>query len=317
MRRCAASKPAFGPRLLLVAAAFAVLGIPNSGRSQTQSPVLRPEFEVASVRPNVEGGPIVFNGMKSPGTFSSQNQTLKNLIQEAYGSSSGGRRNWLPFFVAPGQGMQILGGPPWIGSDRYDITAKWNAPANARVTVQSIEKTESEMDLMLRSLLEQRFRVKVHRETRDLPIYEMTLENPRKLSQGRCITFDPGNPKQSSIVDGQTLPYCGASGLGRKGLDWTLDGAGIKMTQLADTLSFLIGNRTIVDKTGYMGTFDAHLRWTPGQGEVGATNAPASQDDVGESIFSVLQEQLGLKLKAGKGPVEVLVIDNAERPTEN
>lgn len=312
-----ARKPAFRRPVLLVAAAFVVVGIPNSGRSQAQSPASRPEFEVASIRRNVEGGPYVFNGMKSPGTFSSQNQTLRNLIQEAYGVPSG-RRNWLPFFVAPGQGMPILGGPNWIGSDRYDITAKWNAvPADRHITIQSIEKTQSEMDLMLRSLLEQRFKLKVHRETRDLPIYEMTLEKNRKLGPRSCITFDPGNPKQSSVVGGQTLPYCGASGLGRKGLDWTLDGAGMKMTQLADTLSFLIGSRPIVDKTGYTGTFDAHLRWTPGLGEFGATNVPTSQDDVGESIFTVLQDQLGLKLKAGKGPVEVLVIDNAERPSEN
>jgi uncharacterized protein (TIGR03435 family) len=313
-----ARKPAFRRPLLLAAAAFAVLGIANSGRIQAQSSVSRPEFEVASIRRNVEGGPIVFNGMKSPGTFSAQNQTVRNLIQEAYGSASGGRRNWLPFFVAPGQGVQILGGPAWISSDRYDITAKWNAvPADGPITIESIEKTQSEMDLMLRSLLEQRFGVRVHRETRDLPIYEMTLDNPRKLSQGRCITFDPGDPKQSRVVDGQTLPYCGASGLGRKGLDWTLDGAGMKMAQLADTLSFLIGNRTVVDKTGYAGTFDAHLRWTPGQGELIATDAPASRDDVGESIFTVVQDLLGLKLKAGKGPVEVLVIDSAERPAAN
>jgi uncharacterized protein (TIGR03435 family) len=198
------------PALLLTAAALLA----------ARSPASRPEFEVASIRRNVEGGPYVFNGMKSPGTFSAQNQTLRNLIQEAYGSPSGGRRNWLPFFTAPGQGMQILGGPAWIGSDRYDIAAKWNAgPDDGHITIQSIGKTESQMELMLRALLEQRFRVKVHRETRDLPIYEMTLENPRKLSEGRCITFDPGDPKQTSAVNGQTLPYCGASGLGRKGLD--------------------------------------------------------------------------------------------------
>jgi uncharacterized protein (TIGR03435 family) len=89
------------------------------------------------------------------------------------------------------------------------------------------------------------------------------------------------------------------------------------MTQLADTLSFLIGSRTVVDKTAYTGTFDAHLRWTPGPGELIATDVPASPDNVNESIFTVLHEQLGLKLKAGKGPVEVLVIDRAERPTEN
>ena len=121
--------------------------------------------------------------------------------------------------------------------------------------------------------------------------------------------LDPENPQAA-------LHYCGASTEGRKGLDWTLEGTGMKMSELADTLSCLIGNFTVVDRTGYTGTFDAHLRWTPGMGEVGA-NGPASPDDVNESIFTVLQEQLGLKLKAGRGPVEVLVIDHAERPSAN
>ena len=99
-------------------------------------------------------------------------------------------------------------------------------------------------------------------------------------------------------------------------MDWTLNGAGMKMSELANTLSWLIGSRTIVDKTGFTGTFDAHLRWTPGQGEVGAS-VPPSPDDVNESIFTVIQEQLGLKLKTGRAPVEVIVIDNAEKPTPN
>ena len=79
--------------------------------AQPQSP--RPEFEAASIRVNVDGTPYVFNGMKSLGTFSSENQTLKNLIQEAYGVPSG-RRNWLPFSTAAGMGMPIFGGPQWI-----------------------------------------------------------------------------------------------------------------------------------------------------------------------------------------------------------
>ncbi len=231
--------------------AFAVLGI------QAQAPVGRPEFEVASIRRNIEGGPYVFNGMRSLGTFSAENQTLKNLIQEAYGVPSG-RRNWLPFFVAAGQGVPILDGPAWIGSDRYDITAKWNAvPADGHLTIRAIEKAESEMDSMLRSLLEQRFQLRVHREKRDLPIYELTLATSGKLRQGRCTTFDPDHPVPASD---QPLPYCGTSSEGRKGPDWTLDGTGIKMSELANALSWLIGSRTVIDKTGYTGTFDAHLR---------------------------------------------------------
>jgi uncharacterized protein (TIGR03435 family) len=275
-----------------------------------QTPAPRPEFDAASIRLNTDGGPIVFNGMKSLGTFSSQNQTLRNLIQEAYGVTSG-QHYFLPYLKAPGQGVPILGGPPWLGIDRWNITAKWNAaPAGSPVTLELLQTARSQMDLMLRTLLEQRFQLKVHRETRDMPVYELTLVNPGKLKQATCAVFDPENPSPPSTE------YCGSSRLGRKGQDWTLDGAGMKISELANTLSSLIGSRTIVDKTGFTGTFDAHLRWTPGQGEVGAS-VPASPDGVDESIFTALQDQLGLKLKTGRAPVEVIVIDNAEKPTPN
>src|SRR5579862_1044021 len=182
--------------------------------------------------------------MKSPGTFSAENQTLRNLIQEAYGVPSG-QGTWLPFFVAPGKGMTIVGGPDWVEADRYDVIAKWDAVRlGESLTMQSIGQAQSEMNLMLRALLEERFQLRVHRETRDLPVYQMTITKPGKLRHGNCTTFDPGD----SLA--QESDYCGGSRLGRKGSDWTLDGRGMKMAQLADTLSFLIGSRTIIDKTG-------------------------------------------------------------------
>ena len=275
-----------------------------------QSTAPRPAFEAASIHLNIDGTPYVFNGMKSLGTFSAENQTLRNLIQEAYGIP-GGRRSWLPAFVAPGEGMPILGGPPWLASDRWDITAKWNvAPATSPMTMQTFQAEQARMELMLQTLLDQRFHLKLHRETRVLPIYEMTLANPSKLKQTTCTALDLNNV-QDSVTN-----YCGASREGRKGLEWTLDGTAMKMSELANTLSYLIGGRTVVDKTGYTGTFDAHLRWTPGQGEVGG-GVPSGPDDVNESVFTVLQDQLGLKLKTAKGPVEVIVIDKVTRPDPN
>ena len=276
---------------------FAVAAL--AALAQTAAP--RPEFDAASIRLNTDGGPVVFNGMKSLGTFSSVNQTLKNLIQEAYGVTSG-QHYYLPYLKAPGQGVPIFGGPSWLGEDRWDITAKWHP-------TQSLQTERSQMDLMLQTLLEQRFQVKLHRETRDMPVYELTLVNPGKLKQVHCTVFDPENPSPPATE------YCGSSRLGRKGMDWTLNVAGMTIAELAGAVSNLIGSRPIVDKTGFKGTFDAHLRWTPGQGEVGA--GVPSPDDVNESIFTVLQDQLGLKLKTGRAPVEVIVIDNAEKPTAN
>ena len=275
-----------------------------------QTPDPRPEFDAASIRLNTAGGPIVFNGMESLGTFASVNQTLRNLVQEAWGHPSG-RRNWLPYFKAAGQGVPILGGPFWFGDDRWNITAKWNAaPADGHVTMKIIETEQARMESMLRTLLEQRFQLKLHRETRDLPVYELTVSRPGKLKQSTCAVFDPENPSPPSTE------YCGASSEGRKGRDWTFNGKGIKMADLAGTVSYLIGDRTIVDKTEFTGAFDVHLRWTPGPNETGGT-VPPSSDDVNQSIFTVLQDQLGLKLKTGRAPVEVIVIDSVEKPTPN
>ncbi len=157
-----------------------------------QTPAPRPEFEAASIRLNTAGGPIVFNGMKSLGTFSSQNQTLRNLIQEAYGVTSG-QHYFLPYLKAPGQGVPILGGPSWLGEDRWNITAKWNAAsAGSPVTLQLLQTARSQMDLMLQTLLEQRFQLNLHRETRDMPVYELTLANPGKLKQAHLHRVRPG-----------------------------------------------------------------------------------------------------------------------------
>jgi uncharacterized protein (TIGR03435 family) len=183
-----------------------------------QSSASRPEFEVASIKPNIEGGPVVFMGQKSPGTFSAQNETLRNLIQEAYGVTSE-QRNWLPFPVPFGQSVQILGGPAWIGSERYDITAKSDAvPVEGQRTMQAMVKLQSEMDLMLRTLLERRFQLKVHWETRDLPVYELTLAKAGKLRRGRCTAFNPDSPQSLSAPDGN--PQIIAAAKNCEGRDW-------------------------------------------------------------------------------------------------
>ncbi len=212
-------KPSPGRRVGLPEVCVALAGLVSVMPTPAQSPVSRREFEVASIRLNVKGGPWVFNGQKSPGTFASENQTLRALIQEAYGRPSG-KRNWLPVFVAAGTGTPILGGPDWIGSARYDITAKWNAAPDAYRTVESINKTQVEMDLMLRALLEQRFKLKLHRETRELPVYELRIAKAGKLRQGTCATYNPANPPLST-PDPQPVIYCGGSSLGRErvGLD--------------------------------------------------------------------------------------------------
>ncbi len=211
--------------------------------------------------------------------------TLEILIQAAYGASRL-RRSWLPVQAAPQRGMQVQGGPSWIRAERYDVIAKTEP------------EQEAAMQLMLRTLLEQRFQLKLHRETKDLPVYALTAaKGGFKLKQGSCAVFDPKNPPPPRLAGQQPPNYCGNSRLGRKGLDWTLDGMGMSMTELAGTLAILIGpHAVVIDKTGFTGTFDAHLEYTPGLGEPGESDVPASP---------------------AKGPVGVLVIDHVEKPSAN
>jgi uncharacterized protein (TIGR03435 family) len=319
MKLYTANKVSLGWTLFRTTAGIAAAELPlaigmlTAPRTDAQSPVQRPEFEVASIKPNVELGPRVFIGERSPGTFSAENVTLQNLIQEAYGSAS---EHWLPYRKAPQQGLPILGGPGWAGSDRFDITAKSTGPR--RRTSGVTKEAQVQMDLMLRALLEDRFRLKLHRETKDLPVFAMTVaKGGLKLGHQSCVTFNPDS--LPTIVPGQKPPnYCGSARIGRTGADWTLDGAAMSMNDLAGTLSLLIGSRPVIDRTGFTGLFDVHMQWTPGPGQPGDADKPASSDDVGgQSVFTVLHRQLGLELKTDMGPVEILVIDHVEKPSVN
>ena len=265
-------------------------------------------FEVASIKPNTNPGPGVITGIIRPlpgGRFSANAVLLRFVIQYAYA-------------IRP---YQISGGPDWINSAHYDIEAK----AEGKATPQQIR-------LMTQSLLEDRFKLKAHRETRELPVYDLTVSrNGLKLlppKEGSCVTPDPnGQPVPPSPQGpGQSpSPVCGAAVVTITPSGARILGGKVSMASLTPTLSNLLG-RTVIDKTGFTQTFDVDLQFAPDQvlavlpppgppGAAGAT-APAA-DPAGPSIFTAIQEQLGLKLDSGRGPVEVLVIDSVEKPTEN
>jgi uncharacterized protein (TIGR03435 family) len=173
--------------------------------------------------------------------------------------------------------------------------------------------------LMVRKLLKDRFSLALHRETREFPIFELAVsKNSLKLQplkEGSCVAVDPNNPVPAP---GKThMDYCGYGGIGRG----MLEASSTTMTELATSLSWLL-DRTVVDRTGITGTFRIHLTFVPDQAtpsqpgvpsDPGSVNVPAD----GPNIFTALQEQLGLRLDSSKGPVEVLVIDQVTRPTEN
>lgn len=202
------------------------------------------------------------------------------------------------------QPFQVSGGPGWVDSVHYDISAK----AAAQVS-------REEVLLMLQALLADRFQLAFRRETRQLPVFALVLARkdgklgPRLTpsKEGACTPFDPVKP---FAVDNMRL--CGAFSLGPDGL--TLVSGSI--ASLTPRLSRLLG-RTVIDKTGLKRNFDISIEWSPDEM---LAMQPANQgpvDNIGPSIFAVFRQDLGLDFKAEKGPVEILVIQRAEKPSDN
>jgi len=217
--------------------------------------------------------------------------------------------------------FQIIGGPGWTTSDRWNIEAR----AEEGAVPARDPNAPDPIALRLQSLLEDRFQLKFHRETRELPAYELTIAKggPKvKLSEDQTPFRPPEKgdpPAPQAIRPGGPMPR-GTMRMGRG----ELEGNGLAFTSFIQMLSQQLG-RPVIDKTGLSGLYDIKLQWTPEMGQrttpfgplpAGVEPPPAS-DPSGPSIFTAVQEQLGLKLESTKGLVEVLVIDSVEKPTEN
>ncbi|HXA50900.1 MAG TPA: TIGR03435 family protein [Candidatus Acidoferrum sp.] len=248
----------------------------------------RREFEVASVKANRSGRAGWDGFQMSHGSLTVKNVSLRTLIAASYGV----------------QEARIAGGPGWLNSDRYDIAAKGAAGGN-----------EQEVWLMLRSLLAERFKLQLRNETRELPIY--SLEVGKDTS--KLLKRNDGGCEAASTATASVRP-CGdlARIWGPQG--GQMFGERVSISAIVDTLSGIV-NRPVIDHTALTGTFDVQLKWTPEdyKPRVGERpeGRPIDSGGPGPSIFTALQEQLGLKLTATKGPVEVLVIYHVERPSEN
>jgi bla regulator protein blaR1 len=257
-----------------------LVGLLNAPPSRAQSQDSEhPRFEVASVRRNISGA--ANRGSRvTPGGLSIGNMTLKDVVMWAYRIRE----------------FQLSGGPGWINSDQYDIEAK--PPRNTDPQQQI---------LMLQTLLHDRFSLELHRETKILPVYELTVAKGgiKLKEEGNCISLEPGKELEQGQKISET---CGYNMLGRGRFDAT----STSMVDLANYLFPVLG-RQVVDKTGVSGRFPVHLTFIP---DVAAVPDDTRNPD-GPSIFTAVQEQLGLKLDSAKGPVDVLVIDHVERPSEN
>jgi uncharacterized protein (TIGR03435 family) len=249
------------------------------------------EFEVASVRANSSGDAKELIQTQPGGRFTATNVTLRQLIRHAYQL----------------QDAQIAGGPGWLGRDRFDIVAK-------------AEGESSRAPLMLRALLADRFALEAHTETRELPIYALVparsdgaLPPQLQRSARDCDAPDAGGRGADTPVSGQA---CGV-----RVLPGTITASGATLAELAAGLSTLVA-RVVQDRSGRTDRFDFTLRWTPDQISPGLERKARAMglppvDPEGPALFTAIREQLGLRLDAQKGPVDVLVVDRAERPKAN
>jgi uncharacterized protein (TIGR03435 family) len=214
------------------------------------------------------------------------------------------------------QDDQIVDAPDWISAEHFDVLAKAgdNLPPPTPGMPGAIQ-------LMMRSLLSERFRLAVHRETREFPAYTPQLDrrDARLGPQLRRSTVDcvamaaaRGRSGGAPPAPPADRPQCGIRAAGGQ-----MIAGGLPLSELAVVLSRIV-QRVVIDQTGLTGTFDLDLNWTPDRTAPNApAGVPAAADPDAPSIFTALKEQLGLKLEAAKRPVEVLVIDHVERPAPN
>jgi uncharacterized protein (TIGR03435 family) len=243
-----------------------VFAVMSASLLRAQTPAA--EFEVASIRRNVSSDPVRVGVQILPGgRIVALKVTLNNLIQEGYGVKN----------------YQIVADPGWARSEYYNIEAK--IAGDRPVTYQEVRPA-------IQSLLADRFQLKLHHDTRNVPAYALVpAKNGPKLK-----------PSAPDAVSKTTLP--GAQAPTKKAMS-----PKITMTRLALILGSYAG-RPVVDMTGIEGNFDVTVEWAADDGVPDASaDAP--------SLFTALQEQLGLRLEPHQLPMEVLVIDQAARPSEN
>lgn len=301
----AAPASAFSP--VLLRSALSQAGAATPATATDTAAVTKPVFEVATIKPAKDmpwvGESSAADEFHLPGT------SIRRLIESSYN-------------LPPGSDARILGGPGWIDSDQYAIDAKIGDSLAAAMQKMSPEKRLAEIHLMEQSLLADRLKLKVHFETREMPVYMLVVakgglkltpakdpsptdplpvarlfhpEDMQRVQKGLLI-IPQGGEKRHMIVKG-----------------YTLDEFANMLTPHPE-----VGGRAVINRTGLSARYDFTLDWAQAEPPTaGAPGAAQSTDPDGPGLFTALQEQLGLKLAPGKGPVEFMVIDHIERPSAN
>ena len=273
-------KSVAGAALLAVAFCAAVtLGMRAQSQTEEKDPLT---FDVASVKPSAGCPPACGLIRQMPGglTYHGEGVPLRVLMTVAYTVTD----------------RQISGGPAWMSTDRFDIEAKAARP-----------RTSDELHVMLQHLLQERFQLKVRRETREEPVWALVVDK----GGSKMPVHDPADldhpPMGPQAVRGSDGGMCGG-----------LAGHNVTMDYLAFTLSRL-SDRKVIDRTGLPARYDVNLQFLPDVARSAAPDgggSPAISPDCAD-LPSALPKQLGLRLESAKGPVEFLVVERAEKPTGN
>ena len=269
--------------VIVVAMALMQPGLP------TAQPAATPSFDVASVKPNRSGDRESASFVQPGGRYTATNVTLRMLVKSAYGLHD----------------TQLVGGPSWINTERFDVAAK----AEGYPTAAGFR---DQARLMLRPLLAERFKLVVKPERRDLPVYALVVARPdggfgpqfRRFESGDC----DGPPKAMRIAPGGSEPEaplpCGAE-IYRLG---HLAARGMPVSVFVLNISRWT-DRVVIDGTGLEGRFDWEVQWVPDDLTSDRTIAPE-----GPSLFAAVRDQAGFRIDRRRSSVEVLVVERAERP---
>jgi uncharacterized protein (TIGR03435 family) len=263
--------------LAVLPSAFAQTPVPPPAPNQL------PSFDVISVKPNktTPGGPfgLVTTAFTADG-FRGTNVPVHVLLLQAYGLHEG----------------QLIEEPAWAKADVFDIEAKVAGPDVAAFKALDYDRRQA----MFQQILAERFHLAAHHETREVPIYALSV-----AKGGPRLKESPPDP----------VVAAGAKTGGRVGMSpGRIMAQRTTMAEFAAMIYRQLG-RIVVDSAGLAAAYDFTLQWTPDIGAIAASSPTPS--DAPPSIFTAIQEQLGLRLESTKAPVEVLVIDHIERPTEN
>ena len=281
----------------------------TAGTASAQAPA-NPTFEVASIKPNTSGTNQRQVNWEPNGRFTAINVPLDNLIRFAYAEPGP------EGLLGPLPANRLAGAKTWVGgatalqSDKFDVIATTDAGASPE-----------QVFLMLRALLAERFKLVVHRETKDRPIYALViarkdgrLGSRLRPSNVDCSAVPSDSPTASAAAGGFVAEPC----KGLRNVPGKATGRAVTIPTLARLMSgWVDDHRPVEDRTGLTGNFDIDLDWTPDRPLPADAPALPATDSNGAGLFTALQEQLGLKVESTKNSIDMLVVDHAEHPTEN